>query len=204
MRILGPRRGGHPPTQALGLAWACTVLLQGCNGLPELPRLPSLPRLPNAATVREAVAPTSSGATLSEAIQTSRALADAWSTASPTLVEAEGKSIDLGGRNGGFRGGSWAVTWRVPDSNKGIRIDIRPDGQATNPITVPPGLVDLGGRSMDGLLDSPVALQAGGLGTGRTTVLLSRVNGRARYNLVAEGEPRFVLIDAITGEKLGL
>lgn len=183
----------------VALVGSAVAVLSACSGLPELPRLPSLPRLPTATEVREAVAPGSSGNTLGDAILSSRVVADVWSTNTATLVDAQGKSIDPGGRNGGYRGGDWTLMWRLPGTEKGLRVYISPDRTSSAPVVVPPGIRDLGGRSLDGLLDSPAALAAANLGNVRATVLLSRAGDRARYNLVSEAEPKFVLLDATTG-----
>lgn len=181
--------------QVLGLALGLAGPLPSCAGV-------GLPKLPSTAEIAEGLVPRSSGLTLSEAVAVSAGLMEAWATGTPSLVAAEGKSIDPGGRNGGYKGGRWEVTWHEMESERGFRVSLAADQRASGPIVLPPGTVDLGGKALDGLLDSPAAIQASGLGLGRITVLLSRNGDRPRYNLVAEWEPKFVVLDARTGQKL--
>jgi hypothetical protein len=168
------------------------LALAGC----ALPALPKLPKLPSPSDLAEVLPVGSSGQSLKDALPLALQAADAWAP-NATWVSLTGNKLDPGGRNGGYKEGTWIFTFQATDKTDALEVRVS-QGQATPRTIVKKDFKEPPlNRDMAGLLDSTDAVAKSGISARSLTVVLRQ----DVYNVVEEGGVARAVIDAKTGEK---
>lgn len=188
------------------LSLLAALLLTGCQlphlpQLPQLPRLPALPRFPSLPKPVDVLPVTSSGASLRDSLAIALPVADAWEMGA-VPVKALGSQIDPGGRDGGYKSGEWAWTFKSDNKlSKWLQVRVT-DGKASKVEIAPfPEGADPLPRDMAGVLDSTDAVAKSGL-AGKLTVILQATAEGPTYSVLLDGQTTRVVLDANTGDKL--
>jgi hypothetical protein len=181
------------------LAALLPLLLTGCQ-LPALPSLPKLPKLPSAADLAAALPVGSSGQSLKDAAAMAFATSDGWAAGS-TWVSLTGNKLDPGGRNGGYKEGTWIFTFQTDAKPQALEVRVSQGAATQREISKKVFETPALSRDLGATIDSPDAVAKSGLSVKSLTIVLRQDASGPVYNMVEEGGVNRAVIDGKTGEK---